>query len=92
MSNSGLDMMTDGARGPEEPAGAGRRRAQTPRRPPWGRRILALLIVAVVLVGIVMGGLWVKDKLFTSVEDYSGDGAGTIVVTIPTGADGQQIS
>ncbi|MET0952215.1 MAG: endolytic transglycosylase MltG [Aeromicrobium sp.] len=92
MSNSGLDMMTDGARDPEGPAGPGRRRANTARRPPWGRRILALLIVAVVLVGIVMGGLWVKDKLFTSVEDYSGDGAGTIVVTIPTGADGRQIS
>lgn len=94
MSNSGLDMMTDGARGPEGPAGPGpgRRRAEASRRPPWGRRILALLIVAVVLVGIVMGGLWVKDKLFTSVEDYSGDGAGTIVVTIPTGADGRQIS
>jgi UPF0755 protein len=90
--NSGLDLMTSDSNDPVGPRGPGRRRAETPRRPPWGRRILALLVVVAVLVGVVMGGLWVKDKLFTSVEDYSGEGSGSVVVTIPTGADGQQIA
>jgi UPF0755 protein len=92
MSDNGLDLMTGGADGPQEPSGPGRRRADTPRRPPWGRRIVALLVVAAVLLGIVWAGMWAKDRFFTEVEDYSGSGTGTVVVTVPPGADGQEIA
>lgn len=85
MSDSGLDLMTGG------PSGPGRRRAARPRRKPWGRRIIVLLIVA----GLAFGGYkaWGKASGYLNgPDDYSGQGTGSVVVEIPKGADGQQIA
>jgi UPF0755 protein len=88
--DSGLSLITGG---PSEPdPGVGRRRAERPPRPPWGRRIVALLIVVALIAVVVVVGGKVKDKFFTGVEDYTGQGTGSVVVTIPPGASGQQIA
>jgi len=86
MSDSGLDLITGG------PSGPGRRRAEAPPRKPWGRRIVALLVVVVLLVGGYKAFGYAKDRLFPSVEDYSGQGTGKVTVEIPSGAGGQQIA
>lgn len=93
MSDTGLDLVTGG--GPDEPAGPtgpGRRRAATPRRKPWGRRIVALLVVVVLVAAVVVVGGKVKDRFFSSAEDYTGQGTGSVTVQIPDGAGGQQIA
>lgn len=92
MSESGLDLMTDGPSEPGGPTGPGRRRAETPPRKPWGRRIVALIIVVAVIAALVVVGGKVKDRFFSSADDYTGQGTGSIVVTIPSGASGQQIA
>ncbi|MCW2831959.1 MAG: mltG [Aeromicrobium sp.] len=90
MSNSGLDLMTDGPsdRGP----GRGRRRSDSPRRKPWGRRIVALLVVLAVVAGLGWVALEAKDRFFSSAADYSGQGTGDVTVEIPQGADGMAIA
>lgn len=85
MADGGLDMMTGG------PSGPGRRRAAKPAKKPWGRRIVTLLIVLAVL----FGGYKVVGKVtnfFGGPEDYTGTGTGSVVVEIPSGANGQQIA
>jgi len=85
MADGGLDMMTGG------PSGPGRRRAAKRARKPWGRRIVTLLIV----LAVVFGGYKVVGKamdFFSSPEDYTGQGSGSVVVEIPSGANGQQIA
>ncbi|KQX75638.1 endolytic transglycosylase MltG [Aeromicrobium sp. Root472D3] len=92
MSDSGLDLVTGGPDEPIEPTGPGRRRADTPPRKPWGRRIVALLVVVVLVGAVVVVGGKVKDRFFSSAEDYTGQGTGSVTVQIPDGAGGQQIA
>jgi UPF0755 protein len=96
-NQSGLDLMTSGgAPAPHDDGGGrgggpGRRRAETARRKPWGRRLLALLV----LVAIVYGGYVAYGKVSNALngpEDYAGQGSGSVVVEIPAGANGQQIA
>ncbi len=85
MADGGLDIMTDGSSGP------GRRRAAKPPSAPIGRRIVTLLIIAAVL----FGGYKLAGKamdFFAGPEDYTGQGTGSVVVEIPSGANGQQIA
>lgn len=85
MSESGLDLMTGGS------SGGGRRRAPKPPSKHWGRRIITVLVVlAVIFAGYK---LWNKaSDYFGGPEDYTGQGSGKVVVEIPKGANGQQIS
>jgi UPF0755 protein len=92
MSDSGLDLVTSGPGEPREPLRPGRRRAETPPRKPWGRRIMALVVVVVLVAAVVFVGGKVKDRFFSSAEDYTGQGTGTVTVQIPDGAGGQQIA
>ncbi len=85
MADGGLDMMTGGSSGP------GRRRASRPRKKPWGRRIVTLLIVLAVLFGGYKAVGKTMD-FFGGPADYPGQGAGSVVVEIPSGATGQQIA
>ena len=87
MTDSGLDLISGGG-----PSGPGRRRAETPPRKPWGRRIIALVVVLALLFGGYKAFGVAKDKLFPSVEDYTGQGSGSVTVEIPSGAGGQQIA
>lgn len=89
MSDSGLDLVTGGPEQP--PAGPGRRRAEPPRRKPWGRRLVALVIVAALAFGAWKGYQKVSD-MFGGPEDYTGQGTGKVTVEIPEGAGGQQIA
>jgi len=85
MADSGLDLMTGG------PSGPGRRRAETPPRKPWARRIITLLVVLLVIFGGVKA--WGKvSHMLNGPEDYVGQGSGSVVVEIPKGANGQQIA
>lgn len=93
MSDSGLDILTSGddSGGTGGPSRGGRRRADTPKRKPFGRWLLVL----VVLVAIVAGGFWAWGKVsdrFAGAEDYTGAGTGQVTVEIPSGAGGQQIA
>ncbi|KAA1376161.1 endolytic transglycosylase MltG [Aeromicrobium fastidiosum] len=92
MSNSGLDLVTGGPDEPAGPTGPGRRRAETPPRKPWGRRIVALVVVVVLVLAVVWVGGKVKDRFFSTAEDYAGQGSGSVTVQIPDGAGGQQIA
>ena len=92
MSDSGLDLVTGGPDEPAGPAGPGRRRAETPPRKPWGRRIVALAVVVVLVLAVVWVGGQVKDRFFSTAEDYTGQGTGSVTVQIPDGAGGQQIA
>lgn len=85
MADGGLDMMTGG------PSGPGRRRASKPPSKPVGRRIVTFLLVLVVL----FVGYTVVTKamdFFGGPADFSGQGTGTVIVEIPSGANGQQIA
>jgi len=86
-----LDLMSDGSGGRGSRSGGGHRRAERPPRAPWGRRIIALIVIA----AIVLGGWWgygkVKD-FFGGPEDYTGQGSGQVVVEIPEGSTGQGIA
>ncbi len=85
MADGGLDLMTGG------PSGPGRRRAAKPPSKPWARRIITLLVILAVL----FGGYKVVGKamgFFSGPADYSGQGTGSVVVEIPSGANGQQIA
>ena len=92
MSDSGLDLVTGGPDEPAPPTGPGRRRAETPPRKPWGRRIVALVVVVVLVLAVVWVGGQVKDRFFSTAEDYTGQGTGSVTVQIPDGAGGQQIA
>lgn len=92
MSDNGLDLIQGEPSEPGGSSGRGRRRAETPPRKPWGRRIVALIIVLAVIVALVVVGGKVKDRFFGSTPDYTGQGTGSVVVTIPSGAGGQQIA
>lgn len=89
MSDSGLDLMTGGPGEPEPERG--RRRADTPGGKPWGRRIVALVIVAALLFGGYLLYGKVSD-MFGGPEDYTGQGSGSVTVEIPKGAGGQEIA
>jgi UPF0755 protein len=86
MSDSGLDLMTSG------PAGPGRRRAEQPQRNFWGRRIIALVVLVALIAALFLAGGKIKDRFFSSAEDYTGQGTGKVMVTIPSGATGQQMA
>lgn len=86
-SDSGLDLVT-GA----EPSGPGRRRAETPPRAPWGRRIVVLVVLVVLVLGGYRAFGYAKDRFFASAEDYTGQGTGKVTVEIPSGAGGQEIA
>lgn len=86
-SDSGLDLVTGGG-----PTGPGRRRAEKPARKPWGRRIVALVVVAALLFGAFKAFQFAADRFFSSAEDYTGQGSGDVTVEIPSGAGGQQIA
>jgi UPF0755 protein len=85
MSDSGLDLMTGGS------SGRGHRRAEKPPSKPWGRRLIILVVVVVVIFGAFKAYGAVSDRL-GGPADYSGQGTGKVVVTIPKGADGTQIA
>ena len=76
---------------PEEPPLAAPRRVPPPRRPAprapktrhWGRRIFALLALAVIVFA-----LYVINATF---QPFHGDGTGAVRVTIPEGADAGEI-
>ena len=85
MSDSGLDLMTGGS------SGRGHRRAEKPPGKPWGRRLIILVVVIVVIFGAFKAYGAVSDRL-GGPADYSGQGTGKVVVTIPKGADGTQIA
>jgi UPF0755 protein len=68
-------------RGPRRPVYAGNGRAPRPSR--WGRRILALIALA--LIG---GALWLINATFQPFHD---EPTGAVSVTIPAGADAGQI-
>nr|MCW2728694.1 mltG [Aeromicrobium sp.] len=91
-NDSGLDLITGGPDEPGGPAGPGRRRAERPPRNFWRRRIIALVVVVLLIAAAVFVGGKVKDRFFSSADDYTGQGTGSIVVTIPPGADGQQMA
>lgn len=85
MADGGLDMMRGG------PSGPGRRRADKPPSKPVGRRIVTVLIV----LALLFAGYKVVGKamdFFGGPADYSGQGTGTAIVEIPSGANGQQIA
>ncbi len=85
MADGGLDLMTGG------PSGPGRRRAAKTPGKPWARRIITLLVILAVL----FAGYKVVGKVadfFGGPADYSGQGTGSVVVEIPSGANGQQIA
>lgn len=85
MADGGLDIMTGGSSGP------GRRRAERPPSKPVGRRIVTVLIVLALLFGAykVVGKAM---DFFGGPADFTGQGAGSVVVEIPSGASGQQIA
>ena len=68
-------------RGPRRPVYAGNGRAPRPSR--WGRRILALLALAV-----IGGALWLINETFQPIHD---EPTGAVAVTVPQGADAGQI-
>jgi UPF0755 protein len=84
MGDSGLDLVTGGP-------GRGHRRAEKPPNAPWGRRIITLLVVVVVIFGVVKAYGVVSDHL-GGPADYSGSGTGKVTVEIPKGSDGTQIA
>ncbi|MRJ77160.1 endolytic transglycosylase MltG [Aeromicrobium sp. SMF47] len=89
MSDSGLDLMTDGQA--QQPPGPGRRRASSPPRKPWGRRLVALVVVVALLLAAWFGYQKISDMM-SGPEDYVGQGTGKVTVQIPSGAGGQQIA
>lgn len=87
MTDNGLDLITSGGT-PHRP---GHRRAKKPERPPWGRRILVLVIVALlVFAGVKVTGK-IKD-VFGGPADYAGQGTGTVVVEVKSGSTGMVIA
>ncbi|MGV9196461.1 endolytic transglycosylase MltG [Arcanobacterium canis] len=68
--------------------GAGRRRERARRRKI--KTAIALFVTAMLVTGVGFAVVpWVKQTLTsTSVSDYTGEGTGEIVVTIPEGATG----
>ena len=85
MADGGLDIMTGGSSGP------GRRRADKPPRRPVGRRIVTILVV----LALLFGAYTVVGKamdFFGGPADFTGQGSGSVVVEIPSGANGQQIA
>ncbi|MET0448381.1 MAG: endolytic transglycosylase MltG [Aeromicrobium sp.] len=87
-NDSGLDLITGGP----PSGGPGRRRAEVPRRKPWGRRIIALIVVVAIVFGGYKAYGYAKDRFFSTAEDYTGQGTGKVTVEIPSGAGGQQIA
>ena len=65
------------------PRGGGPRRAPAADRPHWGRRVAALLVIAVV---VVAG--WFLWSIY---QPTGGDGTGSVVVTVPRGASVSEI-
>src|SRR6266568_2530025 len=79
----------------EPPTRAERRRQQhrrrrRRRRGPLGP-LLAVVVIAALVVGIVYGGRIVKDR-FGSVPDYTGAGAGTVTVEVHHGDTASDIA
>jgi len=90
MTENGLDLVTGGSN--SKPPEAGRRRATRKKeKGPWAKRLLILLIVLVV----VFGGskAWGKASTwFNGPADYTGQGAGNVVIEVKPGANGQIIA
>lgn len=87
MTYNGLDLVSGGNGRPP-----GRRRADPPKKNNfWGRRILALAVVAVLLFGAVKA--WDKaSSWFNGPDDYTGQGTGSVTVQVVSGANGLMIA
>lgn len=84
----GLDLIT-GSGGDRAP---GHRRAGGPKqKSPWGRRLMTLIVLVLLVAGAVWGYGKVKD-MFGGPADYSGTGTTEVVVEIPNGSTGQDIA
>ncbi len=86
MTDNGLDLVTGGT--PRQP---GHRRTDRPKRPPWGRRILVLIVVLLLLFAGYKGVSKVKAAL-GGPQDYAGQGTGTVLIEVTAGANGMVIS
>lgn len=83
------------ARPVDSPAGrppAGRRRADVARRSNPLVPLLALVISALLVLGIAYGVLRFVGLVGGGVDDYDGEGSGSVTVVVPTGASGQEIA
>lgn len=87
MTDNGLDLISSGKR--PQP---GRRRAATPKKQRfWGRRLLALVVVGVLVFGAMKA--WDKaSSWFNGPPDYTGQGTGSVTVKIVSGANGLAIA
>jgi len=88
MSEGGLEVLTGEDEPRREP---GSRRRQEPPKKSGLRNVLALLAILAIVVGGYLVVTEAMDRL-GGAEDYSGSGTGTVEVTIPSGATGQQIA
>lgn len=87
MTENGLDLVTGGG----TPRGPGSRRATPKTKNHWPRRIVALLVVLV----LVFAAIKVFDKVHSMVSgpaDYTGQGTGSVVIEVVSGANGQVIA
>lgn len=83
-----------------EPTRRRRRRDQerAAKRRKRRRRLITTLVLLVALVGVGAGGykalsvVWEAQPSQTGVSDFTGVGEGTVVVTIPAGASGNEIA
>lgn len=90
MTDNGLDLVTAG--GSSRPPQPGRRRASaSKKKSPWGRRIIALAIVAV-LIFAAMKAWGAASSYFNGPDDYTGQGKGSVTVEIKSGANGLDIA
>lgn len=87
MTDNGLDLITGGG---DRPRGPGRRAAPR-KKNPWPKR---LIVLAVVLL-LVFAGVKVVGKVQSALSgpaDYTGVGAGKVVVEVKAGATGTDIA
>ncbi|WP_207798445.1 endolytic transglycosylase MltG [Klenkia marina] len=84
----GLEVI--GADVEEERGRRGRRRGGSGERPRRRKRrpvtvVLSLLVLAGLVVGIVLGGQWLIDKVNPTAADYTGSGSGEVQVRVEDG-------
>lgn len=87
MTDNGLDLVAGGTSRPP----GGRRRAERPKRRRWGRWLLVLAVVLLLMFGGYKGVSKVKDAL-SGPQDYAGQGTGTVLIEVTSGANGMVIS
>ncbi len=89
MSDGGLEVLT----GEEEPrpSPGSRRKAEPPKRTSGIKGLLAIVAIVALLIGGYVLVTKAMDRL-GGADDYSGQGSGSVTVTIPSGANGLQIA